>query len=316
MKFSIIVPVYNVSLYIEKCLESLKAQNGNDFEVLVINDGSTDDSLEKISSRVSDDERFHIYTKENGDISDARNYGIERATGEYLLFVDGDDFVHSNYLEVLRNALQDHPDVDILRFQVFRHLYEENRDIPCPGKTFFTSGNQAFRLLVQETYFDVVWAYLFKRSFFEKYHFRFSKGRRHEDFGLIPYVILKAKKIYAISDFLYHYVCRQESITTSKNLEKIKKRIEDSLYLYDFLKKKIEADSEILEADKLFAYSYLANAMLGLGKTLPKEELKDYIASLRERKLFDDLRRENFLQKLKYSFCRRFPKYYILHFAK
>ena len=87
MKFSIVVPVYNVSLYIEKCLNSLKRQKGNSFEVLVINDGSRDNSLEIIEKCVGKDDRFKVYTKENGDISDARNYGINRAQGEYLLFV-------------------------------------------------------------------------------------------------------------------------------------------------------------------------------------------------------------------------------------
>lgn len=315
VKFSIIVPVYNVSSYIERCLLSLKKQQGDDFEVLVVNDGSTDNSLELIEKVVQDDPRFSVYTKENGDISDARNYGIDRAVGEYLLFVDGDDFVSDDYLEVLREVLlQNSP--DLVRFQVFRHQYETNQSTECPGSTFVKSGEEAFRTLVTEVYFDVVWAYAFKRSFFERYQFRFAKGRRHEDFGLIPYVVLKAKEVVAIPDFLYYYVCREQSITTTKDDKKIKSRMEDALYLYDSLKNTVMKDEEITASFKPFIYSYLANAMFGMGKNFNKQLLAIYVLELKKRGVSSDLLKDTFFRRMKYLFSRLFPRFYIRHFAK
>lgn len=315
MKFSIIVPVYNVSCYIGKCLESLKKQQGNDFEVLVINDGSRDNSLEVILDTIKDDVRFSVYTKENGDISDARNYGIDRAKGEYLLFVDGDDFVSSDYLEVLRSVL-DKKCPDVIRFQVFRHQYESDQSRECLGQAFEASGEDAFQILVKEIYFDVVWAYAFQRSFFEKYHFRFAKGRRHEDFGLIPYVLLKASEVVAISDCLYYYVCRDDSITTSVDVKKIEKRMKDALYLYDELKKKVMQDASITDSFKPFVYSYLANAMFGMGKNFDGKLLSFYVLELQSRSVSSDLLRNSFFRRMKYFISKFFPKFYIKHLAK
>ncbi len=316
MKFSIIVPVYNVSLYLEKCLNSLKKQKGDFFEVLVINDGSRDNSLEIAEKCVSGDKRFHIYTKENGDISDARNYGIERARGEYLLFVDGDDFVGENYLEVIeQNILKNHQP-DILRYQVFRHSFCSNRSELCKGSSFSLSGVDAFRRLIYETYFDVVWVYAFKRSFFEHYQFRFEKGRRHEDFGLIPYVILKAQRVVAIEDGLYYYVERDDSITTSIDTSKIKKRLDDAFYLYDMLMKKIKEDSVLRDDDKRFVYSYLSNAMLGMGKNLDHTLLKYYVAEIKKRDIPSYLLDDSFFRRMKRMMSTYFPKFYIKHFAK
>lgn len=315
LKFSIIVPVYNVSSYIEKCLLSLKKQQGDDFEVLVINDGSRDNSLELIQKCVSDDRRFRVFTKENGDISDARNYGLVRAKGDYLLFVDGDDFVGDHYIEVLRKTIEK-TQSDIVRFQVFRHQFESGESNKCLGSSFVLSGVNAFRALVKETYFDVVWAYAFKRSFWESYQFLFAKGRRHEDFGLIPYVILKAREVVAISDCLYYYVCREESITTTTDRGKIQKRMEDALYLYDQMMETISQDKMINENDKAFVYSYLSNAMFGMGKNFEKTLLSSYVFELKKRNISSFLLKNTFFRKVKCIVSRFFPKFYIRYIAK
>ena len=100
---SIIIPVYNVETYLERCLESICRQTYRQLEVLLVNDGSTDASA-AIARRYADsDSRFTLYNKENGGLSSARNYGIERAAGEYMVFVDSDDYVDENYVEYLLN---------------------------------------------------------------------------------------------------------------------------------------------------------------------------------------------------------------------
>ena len=96
MKFSIIVPIYNVEKYIEKCLQSIKDQTFKNFEVIMVDDGSTDNS-NKIMKLFEKDKRFKSYSKKNGGLSDARNYGIQYTTGDYLLFIDSDDYIDKNY---------------------------------------------------------------------------------------------------------------------------------------------------------------------------------------------------------------------------
>ena len=95
---SVIVPVYNVEKYISKCLELVKEQTLTDFECLIIDDGTKDNSIEKAIKVIGDDERFKIYHKVNGGLSDARNYGIDKATGEYLFFLDSDDYIDDTLL--------------------------------------------------------------------------------------------------------------------------------------------------------------------------------------------------------------------------
>ena len=104
---SVIIPVYNTESYVRVCLESLVEQTYTNFEVIMIDDGSTDNSGEICQEYTERDSRFHYYRKENGGVSSARNLGIEYSRGNYLTFVDSDDWVEEDYLEVLYNAIID-----------------------------------------------------------------------------------------------------------------------------------------------------------------------------------------------------------------
>ena len=105
MKFSVVVPVYNVEEYIEKCLSSILNQTYSNFEVIIVDDGSTDGSFKIIDKFVNKDKRFMVFKKQNGGLSDARNYGIKYVTGDYLLFVDSDDYIGEDLLLKLNNVL-------------------------------------------------------------------------------------------------------------------------------------------------------------------------------------------------------------------
>ena len=96
MKISIIIPVYNSKKYLRKCLTSLKKQSYKNLEIILINDGSTDNSLDICNQYKKIDKRFKVYTKKNGGTSSARNYGIKKSTGDYITFVDNDDFINDN----------------------------------------------------------------------------------------------------------------------------------------------------------------------------------------------------------------------------
>ena len=105
IKFSIIVPVYNVENYIKKCINSILEQDYSNFEILVIDDGSSDSSISIVNS--FEDYRIKIYKKENGGLSSARNYGVKNVSGDYIWFVDGDDYIHKNSLSLLNRLLKE-----------------------------------------------------------------------------------------------------------------------------------------------------------------------------------------------------------------
>ena len=105
-KISIIVPVYNTEKYLSKCLNSLIKQTYKDIEIIVVNDGSKDKSLEIAKKFAKQDNRIKVFNKENGGLSSARNFGIEKASGEYIGFVDSDDYIKENMFEILYNMIK------------------------------------------------------------------------------------------------------------------------------------------------------------------------------------------------------------------
>ena len=103
IKFSIIVPIYNIELYVDKCINSILNQTYSNFEIIAVNDGSTDNSIKVLES--INDSRLSIFTKINGGLSSARNYGLKKATGDYIWFLDGDDYIENNSLEILEKII-------------------------------------------------------------------------------------------------------------------------------------------------------------------------------------------------------------------
>lgn len=207
---SIIVPVYNVEPYLRQCLDSILGQTFTNFEVLLVNDGSPDSSGDICREYVEKDSRFHYFEKENGGLSDARNYGIERAQGEYLTFIDSDDFVNEKHLENLFLASRlTNADITIGGFSRFENgtfwLYQD--DFSSDSLVSFTSA-QAIQHLdsmfdVPFLNFSVVWGKLFKRDLFKE--LRFQYGKYAEDQFIIWKLYLKARSIYTFNVDSYVY---------------------------------------------------------------------------------------------------------------
>ena len=198
MTFSFIVPVYNVEKYLEKCLDSLLAQSYKDFEIIVVNDGSPDNSqsiIDKYVARYPD--KVKGYAKQNAGVSAARNYGIARAIGEYLVFVDSDDYVAEDMLAKLK-AVIDEDSPDVLGFN-FTTVDENGEQIAKCSRTEVRncSGAEAIISLVNSReMFEVVWGFVFNREFWAENAFSFIEGIYHEDFALIPYVIMQANRSF------------------------------------------------------------------------------------------------------------------------
>lgn len=208
MKVSVIVPVYNVEQYVAKCLESIKAQTLEDFECLVINDGSKDDSIKIAKETVKDDKRFKFYDKENGGLSDARNYGIEKASGEYLCFIDSDDYVDKELLELSYNMGKEN-NSDIVCFDMY-YVWEDGNLEYSWGSNYKGTSNYKDN---PEIIFSNNSANnkLYKASFMKNR--RFFKGMWYEDMAVIPVWIAEANNMAHVYKPLYYYVQRQGSIT-------------------------------------------------------------------------------------------------------
>ncbi|MGN1419460.1 MAG: glycosyltransferase family 2 protein [Acutalibacteraceae bacterium] len=218
MRFSVIIPVYNVEKYISKCLDSVLAQNFDDFEIIAVNDGSIDGSAEILCQYEKKTDKLKVISQENKGPGGARNTGINKAVGDYLIFLDGDDYIEKNMFNELDNCLLEH-NVDILVFDGFR-VTEDGTPIGTitfpDYKTKYTDiSNKQFQLLDA-----AVWSKTFKRTLFVENKIRFPENLWYEDFATVFRVSLFTEKIGYLKKPFYNYVQQSESITHSSNIAK------------------------------------------------------------------------------------------------
>lgn len=214
MKFSIVVPVYNVEQYLGQCLESLQAQNYGDYEVICVNDGSSDGSKEILSAWEPRMQKMRVIDRENGGLSAARNTGLEAATGDYVVFVDSDDWVEPTMLSTLAESIGDE---DIACFACQRTDNEATDSLPKEQ----TSGWEYYNhhaLEHREIPFVCVWQRCYRRQFLLDNSLWFREGILHEDNEFTPRACLKAESIKVIPDVLYNYRVRPNSIMTTRGL--------------------------------------------------------------------------------------------------
>lgn len=210
--FSIIVPAYNVERYLPECIESILAQDFQDFELILIDDGSTDRTGEICDKYAREWPAIKVIHQANSGPS-ARNAGIALARGEYLIFLDSDDFLEKETLKIIYDNLE--PNLDLLRFQA-QEIFENGEVARYPEIGFdTTSGTEAFRKILRYHYIENVWLYAYRREFFLENRFEYAEGCLAEDFGLTPFIIAKAERVKAISDICYNYRQRPGSIMHS-----------------------------------------------------------------------------------------------------
>ena len=259
MKISVIVPVYNVENYLEKCLNSLVNQTLQEIEILVINDGSTDNSQKIIDVFQNKfPQKIKTFAKENGGLSDARNYGIDRATGEFLAFVDSDDYVSATMMEEMYGLAKKHEaEIVICNLQ----KVDENGNVTqkltqIPNLPEKIDLEKHFSVFSDVSYFAC--NKIFKRELFEGK--RFQKGMHFEDIELIPQLLLRCKTLAKTDAFHYQYLERINSISKShtekgldilKSVENVEKAFENSRYSF---KKNELKGFQILEG----IYTFLA----------------------------------------------------------
>lgn len=194
---SVVVPVYNAKHFLERCVNSIKSQTCSQWEVIFVNDGSTDGSLEVLHSLCGEDERFRIVNKENGGASAARNVGIDEARAKYITFIDADDSVDERYVELLLDGLENYH-VDLVISCI------RKKTVPL---LFPFSGVQRFKPFKFFKYFDGgPCGKLYKKEIIDRYGVRFPEDMKvAEDYVFFAMYALHVKSFYAIPDVLYFY---------------------------------------------------------------------------------------------------------------
>ena len=226
IKLSIIVPIYNVEQYVFKCIESLYNQGLSDdsFEVIIVNDGTTDASMEVVSRFATQHRNIVIVCQENQGLSVARNNGLNQAMGDYVMFVDSDDFLIDNSLAtLLPKAIESSPDMLIANYvkmtndeiKQFTHI---NDNEFC--ETILMSGREAFLNFFNpnECY---VWRTIYRREFLKKNHLSFIPSLYFEDIPFTTECYLKVEKALLFPQPLYVYRIHQNSIVNSINKDKL-----------------------------------------------------------------------------------------------
>lgn len=220
VKISVVLPVYNVANYLRKCLDSLVNQTFEDFEVICVNDGSTDLSLGILEGYALTDSRFKIISQENKGLSGARNTGIQHVRGEYVLFVDSDDWIEENALEELYNHVEGF-DSDITMFK-FRYFNEDTKEISesqnskleiIPDSLITSNFNYNNVLDILFKISHSPFNKLYKTSFLRELDAKFLYGSYYEDLEFFYKVFLKAEKVSVLPQYLYFYRIRDESIS-------------------------------------------------------------------------------------------------------
>lgn len=304
-RFSIIIPVYNSEKYLKKCIDSVLNQNFKDYEIIVINEGSQDNSQNIMDSYDKKIKNIYIPKKNTFGPSYSRNVGVSNSTGSYILFLDSDDYYEPDLLHKLDEALD--KDYDLVRFEIQYDKDGKKEKINgCVSDCIYNDGISAFNEICNYSIVESPCCYAFNRKFFLENKFEFKVDTLHEDFGLIPLILIKAKSVKCINYIGYNYVIRENSIMTNNSNERIIKKCNDFLEHFKFLKN----ESSKIKGDLKVFNSYISNSVILKSTYLNGENYKKYIKELRKLGAFDMLLSDSFGRRIKKMFIRISPKLY------
>lgn len=223
IKFSIIIPVYNVEPYLERCLDSVLSQDFASMEAILVDDGSRDKSGAMCDQYAGKYPWIKVIHKKNGGLSSARNVGIEEASGEYLFFLDSDDYIAEDMCGKLAEYLRTYPGVDMISIDGYEEAVSYRkpmRRIPVESPSCASGEDYLIRRYSQRNMNVEACIYLFRRAFLMEHGFQFVEGILHEDVEFTPRVIEQAEKILEVPDAFYYYIVREGSISTRRDRTK------------------------------------------------------------------------------------------------
>lgn len=297
-KVSIVIPVYKVEKYLRKCLNSIVNQTYQNIEVIVVNDGSPDGCrtiIEEFEKKYPN--KVYGFLKENGGLSDARNYGIERASGEYLGFIDSDDYAELTMVEKLvRSALENESDLVVCDLE---YVWEDGRKEPeqMSGLRFYKDESLKKRLFLSPLF---AWNKLYKMDFFKKCGLRYPKGLWYEDIPVTVPLFALAKKVSYVDEVLFHYVQRDSSIMGTGYDPRMSHIFKELESVYEFFEENDLLDEYHSELEYLYIEHFLVYGAFRFLRTDHYKELLAQSFSL-IKKRFPDYKRNKYID----SFPRR-----------
>ena len=266
MKFSFIVPIYNIAQYLDTCIKSILMQDYKNFELILVNDGSLDNSKD-ICLKYEKDPRIKYFEKKNGGLSDARNFGIEEAIGDYLIFIDGDDFYNQKFLNKV-NEILERKQQDILIINSQKIYPNGEKKISHPQKEMTEE-----EIIKKNIFKGCAWDKIVKREFIEKNKLKFEKGLLSEDILWCGQLLFYKPSISYYSTAVYSYRQRAGSITKTIS----KKHIFDYFYIIRKL---------LLQYQSKFLYVYLsfefASLIFIISRCFKFEERKQFCGQVKE----------------------------------
>jgi len=254
-KLSIIIPVYNVAQYLDDCFQSVLKQKVDSFEVIVVNDGSTDYSQEIIDRYVKDYPNiFRALQKENGGLSDARNFGVPHATGEYIAFLDSDDYVAENtYIRMIEKASE--IDADIVLGDIIYFWEEEERTLLLSGLNQNKIDGIQKKAMLSPLF---AWNKLFKKSFYLEHQFCFPLNTWYEDIEVILRAFSLTDRIAYTPEGKFYYRQRSGSIMANKNSE----RLFEIFSVLERVYNDFETRNEMKEFKSVIEYLFIEHILL------------------------------------------------------
>lgn len=279
---SVIIPIYNVEQYLPKCIESVLLQTYSNLEIILVDDGSPDACPQICDEYAKIDSRIKVVHKQNGGLSDARDAGLDIATGSYISFVDSDDWVEKDMIAIMYKAIQD------FNVQIAICSYARNSDkqtdcyITHRPKLF--SWYEALEYLLQGELENFAWNKLYARGLFDS--IRFPVGKNYEDIAIMYRIIEKADNIVLLPDILYHYVYRKDGIVSHRALGDCIDRVAIEIERYHYIKEKYPEFCEKTLLTLFHAYRPLMVANLKASG----QERKQY---MQQRRICDIFLKDN-----------------------
>ncbi|MCI6266632.1 MAG: glycosyltransferase [Erysipelotrichaceae bacterium] len=315
---SVIVPIYNVEKYLDRCIESIVNQTYKNLEIILVDDGSPDNCPKICDKWSKKDNRIKVIHKENGGLSDARNAGLDTATGAYIGFVDGDDFLDKKMYEILlKNLIKTKADMSICT----AYLYEEKSKIKYKNskniQLFIYEGidkyNNLFNNNISE--FNVVWKRIYKKEIFKE--LRFPKGKINEDTFIAHKLLSLSNKIVYSTEKLYYYVQHENSIMHQKfNIKKLDglEAIKEQMLFFQ------KEEFKNTKYQKISIERYMNNILVYYCTVKNHNENKQYQKQIQDlqkeyKKYYKEIMKKDISSKLKlkYFIFKYFPNiYYII----
>lgn len=272
---SIIVPIYNAEKYIKRCFECISEQSFENWELILINDGSTDKSLEICQELISKEKRVTLINQKNQGASIARRVGINQARGKYLIFIDCDDLVETNYISTLLNAVLE-KQTNIAACGIAKHYETVSVHIPTPERPVLLEQKELFSRFFKYEF----WGYvdkIYKREVFDGVYF--PKHTINEDYVVMLQLFQKEGKIAYVKTPLYHYLIHPNSLSHQKISKRAIDEYYNKLWAYNFCKNHLEDYQRQAEAQT-------AETCIKLIAMIKESHSKEFLNVKKEMKSF------------------------------